>query len=65
MTVLMREDMNDADVAWAAADACVGRVADELLRARHTMGVEREVATSSPNKREVIDPAVLRARGAL
>jgi hypothetical protein len=65
MTVLMREEMNDADIAWAAADACVGRVADELLRARHAMGIEGDGVTSSPNKRSVIDPAVLRARGAL
>jgi len=65
MTVLMREEMNDADIAWAAADACVGRVADELLRARQGMGLYREGATRLQKEHVVTDPAALRARGAL
>jgi len=65
MTVLMREEMNDADIAWAAADACVGRVAEQLLRARHDVGVESRGMKAAPKQRDVIEPTVLRARGAL
>lgn len=65
MTVLMREEMNDADIAWAAADASVGNVMQQLLTARQALGLERESASSPLNERHLVEPAVMRARGAL
>ncbi|MBW8366371.1 MAG: hypothetical protein K0M70_00720 [Arenimonas sp.] len=65
MTVLMREDLNDADIAWAAADASVGRVVNQLLHARQVLGMDHAQAASTSRQCEVIDPAELRARGAL
>lgn len=52
MTVLTRDDLNDADLAWAAADAAIASVMGEVLRARAAVAAEapvgsRNAATSS------------------
>ncbi|MFY2762848.1 hypothetical protein [Arenimonas sp. MALMAid1274] len=64
MTVLMREELNDADLAWAAADPSVAAVMGQVVRARLALGAMTG-ADMSPGRREPIDPEVLRARGAL
>ena len=64
MTVLMREELNDADLAWAAADHAVASVMGQLLRARQELDI-RNAARPRPTPRPVADPALLRARGAL
>ena len=64
MTVLMREDLNETDLAWAAADHSVAGVLGQLLRARQDVGTDPG-AEPARRERTVIDPAVLRARGAL
>jgi hypothetical protein len=65
MTVLMREDMNDADLAWAAADASIACAMEQLLRARETLADEHKPARRPQRDGGGVDPAVLRARGAL
>lgn len=65
MTFLMRQDMNDADLAWAAADASIACAMEQLLRARETLADEQRTACRPPRDADGVDPAVLRARGAL
>ena len=69
MTVLMRDDLNDADLAWAAADASIASAMEQLLRARQTLAEEQraEQRAARRSTRDIggMDPAALRARGAL
>ena len=64
MTVLIREELNDADLAWAAADPAVASVMGQLLRARQELEVQNS-ALPRATPRPAADPALLRARGAL
>ena len=65
MTVLMREELNDADLAWAAADPSVAGVMGQLLRARQSEAANLAPVAVLSRESRVVDPAVLRARGAL
>lgn len=66
MTVLIREELNDADLAWAAADPAVAGVVGQLVQVRRSLGPGDGVARvpawvdAGP-----VPPAELRARGAL
>ncbi|KFN46465.1 hypothetical protein [Arenimonas metalli] len=66
MTVLIREELNDADLAWAAADPAVAGVVGQLVQARRSLG-----AGDGPGRAPAwveagpVPPAELRARGAL
>lgn len=66
MTVLIREELNDADLAWAAADPAVASAVGQLVQARQAVA-GREGLGRSPVARETgpVPPAELRARGAL
>ncbi|GAB2503718.1 hypothetical protein [Arenimonas alkanexedens] len=64
MTVLMRDELNEADLAWAAAEPSVASVMGQLLRARDALNVGTPAAVA-PMRDETVDPTVLRARGAL
>jgi len=66
MTVLIREELNDADLAWAAADPAMASAVGQLLQARQSAGLP------SPARPRIAapdavrpGPAELRARGAL
>ncbi len=65
MTVLMREELNDADLAWAAGDPSVARVVAQLLSARCALAADRPMAEAAPRDGHIVEPALLRARGAL
>lgn len=60
MTVLVREEMNAADLAWAAADASMATGLEQLQRAREDLNGHRPSGDG-----RVVEPAELRARGAL
>ncbi len=60
MTVLIREEMNDADLAWAAADASMATGMEQLQRAREALNGHRPSGDG-----RVVEPAEFRARGAL
>lgn len=66
MTVLIREELNDADLAWAAADPAVASAVGQLVQARQALGAAclaartRQSAESGP-----VLPSFLRERGAL
>lgn len=66
MTVLIREELNDADLAWAAADPAVASAVGQLVQARQSLGASglaartRQSAESRP-----VPPSFLRERGAL
>jgi hypothetical protein len=60
MTVLIREEMNDADLAWAAADAALAAGTEQLRREREALNGHRPSGDG-----RVVEPAELRARGAL
>lgn len=66
MTVLIREELNDADLAWAAADPAVASVVGQLVQARRKVagveGLDRPMGVREPGP---VPPAELRARGAL
>ncbi len=64
MTVLMREELNDADLAWAAGVPSVAIVVEQLIRARLALGMDGTADISS-GRREPIEPAIFRAGGAL
>lgn len=59
MTVLMRDELNDADLAWANADPVLPPLAVPMIEAG------RWPVEPSPRERRVVEPAVLRALGAL
>ena len=65
MTVLMREEMNDADLAWAAADVAMAVVMGQLLRARQTLATGLPLDGCRARDGVVIEPALLREWGAL
>ena len=66
MTILMRDELNDADLAWAAADASISSAMEQLLRARDAMAQEAGPTAGRPARdRSPVEPAVLRAHGAL
>lgn len=65
MTVLIREELNEADLAWAAADPAVSAVMGQVLRARQTLAAECESVSHLSTELGTVDPSVLRARGAL
>ena len=65
MTVLIREELNDADLAWAAGDPGVAAVMGQLLLERLSIGPVSRAAAVSVGRREPVEPEVLRARGAL
>ena len=65
MTVLMREEMNDADLAWAAADALFANGTDPLLRAHPSITAERAIPERLARDGLAVEPAVLCARGIL
>ncbi len=47
MTVLVREELNAADLAWAAADPGVAHVMAQALRARAAIAGEAPVGSRS------------------
>jgi hypothetical protein len=59
MTVLMRDELNEADLAWANADPVLPPLAVPMIEAG------RWPAEPSPRERRVVEPAVLRALGAM
>jgi hypothetical protein len=59
MTVLMREELNDADLAWASVDTAWPPAQGPAMR------VEDWCTTPAPRERRVVEPEVLRALGAL
>ncbi len=62
MTVLIREELNDADLAWAAADPAVG----QLVRARQALAASGAPTCPRPSlERLPMLPSFLRERGAL
>lgn len=65
MTVLMREELNDADLAWAAADASLPGAIGQFLLAQQGLATGNLDTDRAPRDGEVVDPAVLRAWGAL
>lgn len=60
MTVLIREEMNAADLAWAAADASMATGMEQLQNAREALNGHRPSGDG-----RVVEPAELRAQGAL
>lgn len=66
MTVLIREELNDADLAWAAADPAVASAVGQLVQARQQVaGVEGPGRLAAVREPGPVPPAELRARGAL
>lgn len=65
MTILMREEMNDTDLAWAAADALFANGMVPLLRAHPSRVAERRVPDRSPRDGLAVEPAVPCAKGIL
>ena len=66
MTVLIRDEVNEADLAWAAADPAMAGAVGELVRARQTLAAE-EGAARARRHRDCgpLLPSFLRERGAL
>lgn len=65
MTVLMREEMNDTDLAWAAADALFANGLDPLRRAIPSRMAERLVPERSARDGLTVEAAELCPRGIL
>lgn len=63
MTVLMREDLNDADLAWARADAPSGRVVKSPRPGCASPPAEQSDPPGWPRKGRLLQPAPLRAGG--
>lgn len=65
MTVLLREELNDADLAWAAAEPSVANVMGQLLSARMALGIDYPTPAMTWRDGRAVEPDTLRARGAL
>lgn len=59
MTVLVREELNAADLAWAAADHSLAQQAREALQARVAIADERPVAAGPGDSLAVSAPTGL------
>jgi hypothetical protein len=59
MTVLMRDELNETDLAWANADPVLPPPAVPMIESG------RWPIEPLPRERGVVEPAVLRALGAL
>lgn len=66
MTVLIRDEANEADLAWAAADPAIAGAVGELLRARQAVaGTEGATRPRGRGESGPLLPSFLRERGAL
>ena len=54
MTVLVREDLNDADLAWAAADAVAANVVAGVLRVQASQAAPPVAPEDAPRLDSVL-----------
>lgn len=65
MTTRTREDLNNPELAWATADALLASAMDWLPGARESLPADRPGDHRADRDGRVLDPALLRAWGAL